>query len=162
LGPPVPVALDDLVKEVVAVRSGLKPALRLETRDSAMSVVADRARLQRVIGNLVQNAIEATPPEGQVVVQLSRQNGSAVVAIADTGCGMSEQFVRYRLFKPFESTKAAGMGIGTYEAREYVRALGGRIEVQSQESHGTTFRLELPLGSPGHAPALGVAAGGHG
>jgi putative PEP-CTERM system histidine kinase len=162
LGPPVPVALDDLVKEVVAVRSGLKPALRLETRDSAMSVVADRARLQRVIGNLVQNAIEATPPEGQVVVQLSRQNGSAVVAIADTGCGMSEQFVRYRLFKPFESTKAAGMGIGTYEAREYVRALGGRIEVQSQESHGTTFRLELPLGSPGHAPAQGVAVGGHG
>ena len=83
-----------------------------------MSVLAHRARLERVIGHLIQNAIEATPAEGQVVVQLLRKNGSAVIAITDTGCGMSDQFIRDRLFKPFESTKSTGMGIGTYEARE--------------------------------------------
>jgi signal transduction histidine kinase len=61
---------------------------------------------------------------------------------------MSEQFLRYRLFKPFESTKAAGMGIGTYETQQYVRELGGRIDVESRETHGTTFRIQLPLHVP--------------
>src|SRR6185295_13885440 len=101
------------------------------------------------IGHLIQNAIEATPAEGSVVVQLLRQNSSAVIEIADTGCGMSEQFVRNRLFKPFESTKTAGMGIGTYETEQYVKELGGRIDVESREAQGTVFRIRLPL----HVPA---------
>jgi len=162
LEPPAPVVLDDLVRQVVAARSGLKPAPRLEVGDGAVSVVAHRARLERVVGHLIQNAIEATPPEGHVVVQLLRQNGSAVIAIADTGCGMSEQFMRHRLFRPFESTKATGMGIGTYEAREYVRELGGRIEVETREAQGTIFRVVLPLYVPERAPELGVAVEGHG
>ena len=58
---------------------------------------------------------------------------------------MSEQFVRQRLFRPFESTKKTGMGIGTYEARQYVRELGGRIEVESREGHGAVFRVMLPV-----------------
>jgi signal transduction histidine kinase len=160
--PPTPIALEDLVQQVVAARSGLKPAPRIETGDGAVSVVAHRARLERVIGHLIQNAIEATPPEGHVVVQLLRQNGSAVIAIADTGCGMSEQFMRYRLFNPFESTKATGMGIGTYEAREYVRELGGRIEVETREAKGTLFRIVLPLYVPERTPELGAAVEGHG
>ena len=160
--PPTPIALEDLVQQVVAARSGLKPAPRIETGDGAVSVVAHRARLERVIGHLIQNAIEATPPEGHVVVRLLRQNGSAVIAIADTGCGMSEQFMRYRLFNPFESTKATGMGIGTYEAREYVRELGGRIEVETREAKGTLFRIVLPLYVPERTPELGAAVEGHG
>jgi signal transduction histidine kinase len=115
-----------------------------------------------VIGHLIQNAIEATPPEGHVVVQLLRQDGTAVIAIADTGCGMSEQFIRYQLFKPFESTKSTGMGIGTYEAREYVRELGGRIEVESREAQGTVFRVVLPLHAAGRAAEPGVAVEVHG
>jgi putative PEP-CTERM system histidine kinase len=162
LEPPAPVALEDLVRQVVAARSGLKPAPRLEAGDSALSVVAHRARLERVIGHLIQNAIEATPPEGHVVVQLLRQNGSAVIAIADTGCGMSEQFMHDRLFRPFDSTKSTGMGIGTYEAREYVRELGGRIEVETREAQGTLFRVVLPLYVAERAPELGVAMEGHG
>jgi putative PEP-CTERM system histidine kinase len=151
LEPPVPVALDDLLQQIVTARSGLKPVPRLKLGDSAVSVVGHPARLERVIGHLVQNAIDATPSEGNVLVQLLQQNGSAVIEIADTGCGMSEQFVRYRLFRPFESTKATGMGIGTYEARQYVRELGGRIEVASREAQGTTFRVMLPLYMPSRA-----------
>jgi len=64
LEPPAPVALEDLVQQVVAARSGLKPAPRVETCDGTVSVVAHRARLERVIGHLIQNAVEATPPEG--------------------------------------------------------------------------------------------------
>ncbi|HKA45014.1 MAG TPA: XrtA/PEP-CTERM system histidine kinase PrsK [Burkholderiales bacterium] len=154
---PKPVSLEELLRQVVAARSGLKPAPRLEVRDGSMSVVAHRARLERVIGHLVQNAIDATPAEGNVVVQLLRQNSSAVIEIADTGCGMSEQFIRYRLFKPFESTKAAGMGIGTYETQQYVRELGGRIHVESREARGTTFRVDLPLHAHADAAGEGVA-----
>jgi len=159
---PAPVALDELVRQLVAARSDLKPAPRLEACDGALSVVAHPARLERVIGHLIQNAIEATPPEGHVVVQLLRQDGSAVIAIADTGCGMSEQFMRERLFRPFQSTKSTGMGIGTYEAREYVQALRGRIEVETREGQGTLFRVVLPLSDSELAPALGVAMEGHG
>ncbi|MBI2292052.1 MAG: PEP-CTERM system histidine kinase PrsK [Betaproteobacteria bacterium] len=162
LGPPAPVALDDLLRRTVATRSALKPAPKLETGDGGLSVVAHSVRLERVIGHLIQNAIEATPPDGRVVVQLLRQNDAALIVIADTGCGMSEQFMRNRLFKPFESTKATGMGIGTYEARQYVRELGGRLEVVSREAQGTTFRIVLPLYVPQGAAEPGVAMESHG
>jgi putative PEP-CTERM system histidine kinase len=148
LEPPMPVALEEVLRQVVTARAGLKPAPHLDVRDGAMSVVANRSRLERVIGHLIQNAIDATPSDGRVMVQLLRQNGTAVIEISDTGCGMSEQFLRYRLFKPFESTKAAGMGIGTYETQQYVRELGGRIDVESREKQGTTFRIKLPLHVP--------------
>ena len=116
LEPPVPVELGDLLKQAVAARESFRPAPRIAAGGGEANVVAHPARLDRVIGHLLQNAIEATPPEGSVAVQLLRKGGSAVIEIADSGCGMSEQFIRYRLYKPFESTKAAGMGIGTYEA----------------------------------------------
>jgi putative PEP-CTERM system histidine kinase len=162
LEPPAPVALDDVLRQVVSARASLKPAPRLEGAVATASVVAHRARLERVIGHLVQNAIEATPAEGNVVVELTQTNGSAVIAISDTGCGMDEQFMRYRLFKPFESTKATGMGIGTYEARQYVRELGGRLEVESRESQGTVFRVVLPVFIAQDVPVANVAMESHG
>jgi signal transduction histidine kinase len=145
---PAPVELHDLLRGIVATRSVLKPAPELVPGDKSISVVAHDTRLDRVLGHLVQNAIEATPSEGRVTVQLLRQNGSAVVAISDTGCGMSEQFISSRLFKPFESTKTTGMGIGTYEAWQYIREIGGRIDVESTEAKGTVFRVVLPLFVP--------------
>ena len=148
LEPPAPVALDELLRKAVAMRSAHKPAPRLRPGEHMVNVVGHPARLERVMGHLIQNAIDATPPEGEVHVQLTQQNGSAVVEIADNGCGMSEQFVRYRLFRPFESTKATGMGIGMYEAQQYVKELGGRIEVQSRAGQGTVFRVVLPLHAP--------------
>jgi putative PEP-CTERM system histidine kinase len=161
LEPPASVAVHDVVRQAVAARSGLKPAPRFESCAGALSVVAHSARLERVIGHLIQNAVEATPADGEVTVQLSRQTGSAVIEISDTGCGMTEQFMRSRLFKPFESTKLTGMGIGTYEARQYVRELGGRIDVQTAESQGTTFRVMLPLELPDANNAPGYAMEGH-
>ena len=154
LGPPTPVALADVMRQVVAAKSALRPSPRLEAEGGALSVVAHGARLERVIGHLVQNAIEATPPDGDVIVRYLRQNGSAVITVADTGCGMSEQFIRYRLFKPFESGKTTGMGIGTYEIWQYVRELGGRIDVESREAQGSVFRVTLPL----HMPVVPEAA----
>jgi signal transduction histidine kinase len=107
--------------------------------------LANRQRLERVIGHLIQNAVEATPPYGQVVVRMQMADGAAVIELADSGCGMSEEFLRERLFQPFVSTKAAGMGIGVFESREYLREIGGQLQVASAPSRGTTFRITLPL-----------------
>jgi putative PEP-CTERM system histidine kinase len=142
---PAPVRLDEVARQAVAERAGLKPAPVLEAAEEGLCVNADRERLGRVVGHLVQNAIEATPPGGRVAVRLCRQDGQAVLEVSDSGCGMSEQFIRDGLFRPFHSTKKAGMGIGAYESRHYVSELGGRIEVRSREAEGTTFRVILPL-----------------
>jgi signal transduction histidine kinase len=83
-----------------------------------------------------------------VLVRLSRQGGAAVISVSDTGCGMSEEFRRKRLFRPFVSTKPSGMGIGAYEVQQYVQELGGRIEVESREKVGSTFRIVLPSAAP--------------
>ena len=160
LGPPTPIALGEVLRQVVAAKASLKPAPRLEPAAGALSVVAHGARLERVIGHLVQNAIEASPPDGDVAIRFLRQNGSAVITITDSGCGMSEQFIRYRLFKPFESSKTTGMGIGTYEVWQYVRELGGRIDVESREAQGTVFRVTLPL-HVAEAVEAGVMAEDH-
>jgi signal transduction histidine kinase len=79
------------------------------------------------------------------VIRVDAEGERVLVEIADTGEGMSPDFIRERLFKPFESTKSAGMGIGVFESREYINELGGGLEVTSAPTLGTTFKLALPL-----------------
>ncbi|MFN7197424.1 MAG: XrtA/PEP-CTERM system histidine kinase PrsK [Hylemonella sp.] len=110
-----------------------------------LSVRGQQERLARVLGHVVQNALEATPADGRVSLRLERQAGMARVEVSDTGHGMSPEFIHTRLFKPFSTTKAAGMGIGAYESHQYVKELGGRIEVDSEVGRGTTITLLLPL-----------------
>lgn len=117
-------------------------------------------RIERVIGHVVQNAFDATPESGDVWLSLSRLGSSACIEVGDTGCGMSEEFVRNRLFKPFETTKSAGMGIGAYESFQYLQELGGKIQVQSQPGKGTLITILLPLlhaGEEFHVNAVGAA-----
>lgn len=102
-------------------------------------------RLERVIGHVVQNAFDATNATGRVRLSLGRQGGQARIEVADTGQGMSREFIRDRLFKPFQTTKEAGMGIGAYESFQYIQELGGKIEVDSELSKGTKVTILLPL-----------------
>lgn len=140
-----PISMGPLLQQAIASKSAFEPKPVLEMLDADLIVLANEARLERVLGHIIQNAIEATPKDGKVVIQTARREESVVVEITDTGQGMSEEFIRERLFKPFESTKSAGMGIGVFESREYVHELGGSIEVTSRLSIGTTFRVILPL-----------------
>lgn len=140
-----PVSLEKILQQAVASKSAGEPKPRFEAEASGLAVTANSTRLERVIGHLIQNAIEATPRNGQVTVRLTQGDGSAVIEVIDTGSGMSEQFIRARLFRPFESTKAAGMGIGVFETREYIHQIGGQLDVDSEPSKGTTFRVRLPL-----------------
>lgn len=102
-------------------------------------------RLERVIGHVVQNALDATGGDGRVWLKVGRQDGHARVEIGDTGHGMSPEFIRDRLFKPFQTTKTSGMGIGAYESFQYVQELGGSISVKSEPDVGTEVTVLLPL-----------------
>ena len=102
-------------------------------------------QLEHVIGHLVQNALDATADGGRVSVRLDRDESTAVIEVVDSGVGMAPEFVRDRLFKPFQTTKASGMGVGVYESAQYVTGLGGRILVDSTPNAGTRIRVVLPL-----------------
>ncbi len=102
-------------------------------------------RLERIIGHMVQNAFDATDARGRVWLKLDRRSGQALIEVGDNGHGMSEEFIRERLFKPFQTTKQAGMGIGAYESYQYVQELGGKITVESQLDQGTVVTVLLPL-----------------
>jgi putative PEP-CTERM system histidine kinase len=145
----LPLAVDQVVRQAVALKSAFEPHPQLLVEVPGLEVMADRERLERVVGHLIQNAIEATPPDGHVLIRVARRAGEArdavEIEITDTGEGMTEEFIRERLFKPFDSTKSAGMGIGVFESREYITELGGVLEVSSQPALGTTFKVVLPL-----------------
>jgi putative PEP-CTERM system histidine kinase len=140
---PVSVALEPIVRRVHAAKAMQHPRLAIEAAPGVHALGHDD-RLERVIGHLVQNAIDATAPEGEVRVRVFRQGGRAAVEIADQGVGMTPEFVRTRLFRPFQSSKPGGMGIGAYESAQYVHDLGGRIEVESEPGRGTRITLLLP------------------
>ena len=141
----LPLAVDQVVRGAVALKSAFEPHPQLVVEAAGLKVVADRERLERVVGHLIQNAIEATPRDGHVMIRVGRRADDAVeVEISDTGEGMTEEFIRERLFKPFDSTKSAGMGIGVFESREYITELGGVLEVSSRPKRGTTFKVVLP------------------
>lgn len=109
-----------------------------------IAVVADGERLGAVIAHLLDNAFDATNGRGPVRVALSANGSQAVIEVSDDGPGMSADFIRNELFRPFRSTKKGGYGIGAYESREFVKEIGGRLEVHSEVGKGTTVRISLP------------------
>jgi len=142
------VPLDELVRDTVASLP-LAPALHLELAlESAPSIRGDTDAIQRVIQNLITNAAEAMDSEGTITIRVGKQDDMVTCVITDTGCGMSEKFIRTSLFVPFQTTKKGGWGIGLYQAREIMAAHAGRIEVSSLEARGTTVTLVFPEEKP--------------
>jgi putative PEP-CTERM system histidine kinase len=122
------------------------PLPRLEGNPPRIMIKADSEQLRSVLGHLIQNAQDATPPDGDVTLSLKIARGNVVLFIQDTGCGMTEDFINDRLFKPFESTKGlTGMGIGAYQAREYIHKLGGTVDATSEPGVGSCFSIRIPL-----------------
>ncbi len=117
----------------------------LLVQNEAGKVKADAEALEQALVHLVQNAVDASESHSPVQIELGSEPGHAVIEIIDSGCGMSPEFIRTRLFKPFHSSKPGGFGIGAYEARELVRAMGGRLDVESREGLGTRFVIRMPL-----------------
>ena len=111
-----------------------------------LSAVVDVDRIDEVFENLILNALESmTQKRGILTIVAERTaNGRATISISDTGCGISQNFIQESLFRPFRTTKKAGVGLGLYTCREVVTASGGSMEVESTQGVGTTFRVVLP------------------
>jgi signal transduction histidine kinase len=144
---PLPVDLAGLVRRVVAIM--VDPAhskYQVELKLSGpVYALADAERIEKVIENLIINALEAMSEGDKLTIEAGAGDpGTVFLSVADTGCGISSQFIEHRLFRPFSTTKKNGVGLGLYTCREVVRANAGVIEVQSKEGVGTTFRVVLP------------------
>jgi putative PEP-CTERM system histidine kinase len=138
------VDLAGVVRRVQTAKAGQGRTVDLAIEDRPIAR-GHEDRIERVIGHLVQNALDATESGGNVWIRLAREGANALVEVGDTGHGMSPDFVRERLFKPFQTTKPTGMGIGAYESFQYVHELGGKLSVDSAVNVGTQVDLLLPL-----------------
>lgn len=138
------VNLEEIAMRIAGVALSRDRLLEIEIKDAVLTR-GHEERLERVIGHVVQNAFDATDVSGRVWLSIERANGQAQIVVGDTGQGMTPEFIQNRLFKPFQTTKQAGMGIGAYESFQYVQELGGRIDVQSQPNVGTKVTIRLPL-----------------
>ena len=133
----------DVVRSAVDRFKGGHPVVL--SRCDECKVIANRDSLEQVLTHLIQNGIDASPSNLPVFLSLSNDGLQASFEVVDSGCGMSPEFVRNKLFKPFVSTKQNGFGIGAFEARELVRAMRGRLDVESREGLGSRFLVRLPL-----------------
>lgn len=152
------VQLDELARAAVTRCSDRAPVPALSVENRAR-VNADPDRLTAIIEHLIRNAQDASAAQGQISVELRADGRNALLTVADTGSGMTAEFVRERLFRPFDSTKGSkGMGIGAYQVREYVRMIGGQVEVQSSPGTGTCFSISLPVCEPANVSRLAEQA----
>ena len=119
--------------------------------DGSLTALADASALEQAVGHLVQNALDAST-DAPVSVRIGGGFGGTVsIAVSDKGVGMDGDFIRNRLFQPFASTKSGGFGIGAFEARSLIAAMGGRLSVDSRPGQGTTFTITLPAPAPEQA-----------
>jgi len=152
---PVEADLNQLVCEAID-RLGTMPHVELTKElQPVPRMLADREQIQSVVTNLLFNARDAVSGEraenhasrtrGRIQVRTEHRNGRVVLSVADNGCGMSPAFLKESLFRPFQSTKKTGLGIGMFQSRTIVEAHGGSIQVESETGKGTTFRVSLPV-----------------
>jgi putative PEP-CTERM system histidine kinase len=144
LDSPRGIDLGAVIRRIQAAKSRQGREVEVDLADKVVAK-GHEDRVERVIGHVVQNALDATEQGGRVRVGMEKRGGYALVLVLDTGRGMSQEFLRERLFKPFQTTKPAGMGIGAYESFQYVHELGGKISVDSEVDVGTKISLLLPL-----------------
>jgi putative PEP-CTERM system histidine kinase len=140
--------LSPIIRTVIDERcQGLQPLPELIVESEA-DVIVDHDKFSNVMYHLLTNAQQATADDGKIEVTLAldEANGHQLIFLEDSGCGMDESFIEHRLFKPFDTTKGnAGMGIGAYDAKAYMEAIGGYLKVQSKLGVGTCFTLAFPL-----------------
>jgi len=137
--------LMELVKNTISGLDGCLKSAPIIDLHAVPRLVVDPDQIQKVLTNLILNANEALKDSGEIKISSIQQDGYVVLSISDNGCGMSREFIEQSLFRPFKTTKKQGMGIGLYQSKIIIEAHNGRIEVESEENVGTTFRVLLPV-----------------
>jgi putative PEP-CTERM system histidine kinase len=139
------VELSKLAMEVRSQCSDRRPVPEVRVAITPLWVSMDRDKLAGILTHLIRNAQDATPPDGRIDVAMNAEGDRLAISVADSGRGMDAEFVRERLFRPFDTTKGVrGMGIGAYQVRDTVRSIGGEVRVRSEPGEGTSFEISIP------------------
>ena len=139
------VDLGDIIERVTAQRNVMQPQVVIKHNEECFASI-DHERFFSVMNHLIQNAQEATSDDGWVEITLEKQENQISVVVSDNGSGMSESFIKSRLFKPFDTTKGnAGMGIGVFEAKQFFESVAGSLTVESIDGQGTKMIVFLPI-----------------
>lgn len=142
---PVPTNVNRLIEETLSEVGAVPGVETVTDLRASIDAALDRDQIRSVVTNLVMNAREAVaPPSGRIEVSACADNGSVVIEVKDNGRGMSAEFQKRALYRPFQSTKKKGLGIGMYQTKAIVEAHGGTIEVESKPGEGALFRVVLP------------------
>lgn len=136
--------LNGLVTTTINMLNGFKASITQDLKPLPKLLI-DSEQIQKVLTNLILNANDAVGNEGEIRVATEQKDNWILLSVSDNGCGMSKEFIEKSLFHPFKTTKKQGMGIGLFHSKMIVEAHHGRIEVESEEGRGTTFKVFLPL-----------------
>jgi len=142
---PVETDLNEMVNRALAEWEAVADIKLVKELRPLPKVLLDQEQMLKVVTNLVLNAREAVSANGEIRVETTQNNGWAVLTVSDNGCGMEPDFLNHLLFRPFQTTKKNGLGIGLFQSKMIVEAHKGRVQVESQPNKGTTFRIILPL-----------------
>jgi putative PEP-CTERM system histidine kinase len=137
--------LNEIVSASLNCLNGSNKISLIRNLQPLLRTMIDPNQVQKVLINLLLNAKEAVGESGEIRLATELKDGWAILSVSDNGCGMSKEFIEYSLFHPFKTTKRQGMGIGLFQSKMIVEAHQGRIEVESEENKGSTFRVFLPL-----------------
>lgn len=140
-----PADLNEIIESALKDFAGMSDVTLVKSLAPLASLDVDREQIHKVMTNLLVNAREASRAGQEIRLSTEQRNGHVIVSVQDHGCGISPQFLKSHLFKPFQTTKKKGIGIGMFQSKMIVEAHGGRIEVESREGEGTTFRVLLPF-----------------
>ena len=144
---PVESDLKQLVEESMKCLSGVQGIEFVKDFQPLPNVLIDPELMKSVVTNLILNAVDAVGKSGEITVKTSQRDHLAVLSISDNGCGMSAAFLKNSLFRPFQTTKKKGLGIGMFQSKMITEAHRGTIQVESEPGTGTTFRVIIPLRS---------------
>lgn len=141
----VETGLNELIRSSFSCMNGSIKGSFVQNLEPIPKIKIDPEQIQKVLTNLILNANEAIGNGGEVRLATEQKDGWVIFSVSDNGCGMSKEFMDQSLFRPFKTTKKQGMGIGLFQSKMIIEAHQGKIEVESEEGKGSTFRVFLPV-----------------